>query len=143
MCSCLITSSKPYRIGLVLVLTSLLSAWTCTAILDFNNCADPVPQPHITSLAPGTIRTNAVPVLLIVNGTGFIPGSEIFWNGSPLQTTFMNSSHLQATITQQTLESFGGSAGGSVPISVTSPASSAVVHCSDGGVSGTVVLFIE
>ena len=143
MCSCLITYYKPYRIGLVLVLASLLSAWTCSAIFDFDNCIDAVPQPHVTSLSPETIRANATPVLLIVNGTGFIPRSEILWNGNPLQTTFMNSSNLQATITQQTFESFGGSAGGSVPISVMSPASSVLVHCSNGGVSGIVFLDIE
>ena len=143
MLSCLITHYKPYYIGLVLVLTWLLSAWTCAAIIDFDNCIDAVPQPHVTSLLPDTIAANATPVLLIVNGAGFVPRSEILWNGSPLQTTFVNSSNLQTMITQQTFESFGGSAGGSVRISVMSPASSVVVHCSNGGVSGIIFLEIE
>lgn len=143
MCSCLITFYKPYRIGLVLILTSLLSAWTCRAIFDFDNCTDAVRQPHITSLSPDTIRANAIPVLLIVNGTGFIPRSEILWNGSPLQTTFMNSTQLQTTITQQTFESFGGTSGGSVRISVMSPASSSLVQCANSGVSGFVFLEIN
>lgn len=143
MRSCLITYCKPYRIGLVLVLTSLLSAWTCAGFVNFDNCIDAVPQPQITSLSPDTIRANAVPALLSVNGTGFIARSEILWNGNPLQTTFINSSNLQATITEQTFESFGGSTGGSVQISVMSPSSSVVAHCSNGGVSGIIFLDID
>jgi len=81
--------------------------------------------------------------VLVVNGTGFIPQSQILWNGSPVQTTFMNSSHLQATITQQTFQSFGGSSGGTALISVNSPGASGAVRCSSGGVSGTLVLIIE
>lgn len=142
MCTCLISRCKPCRISLVLVLTALLSAWTCTAIIDFNSCTDAVIQPRLTSLSPDTISANAVPVLLIVNGTGFSSQSEILWNGSPLQTTFTNSAHLQATVTQQTFESFGGLAGGTVLISVLSPAPSGSLRCSDS-VSGTLALFIE
>lgn len=143
MCCCLITYFKPYRVGLVVVLTFLLSAWTCTAIVDFDNCTDPVPQPHVISLSPDTISANAVPLLIVVNGTGFSPQSEILWNGNPLQTTFIDSGHLQATITQQTFELSGGSAGSTALISVMSPASRTVGNCSRGGVSGTLVLFIE
>jgi len=38
------------------------------------------------------------------------------WNGSTLETTFLDSRHLQATITRETLESFGD--GNTVRISV-------------------------
>jgi hypothetical protein len=141
--SCLNTYCKPYRVGLVVVLSFLLSAWTCTAIVDFDSCTNPVPQPNVISLSPGTIPANAVPVLMVVDGTGFSPQSEILWNGNRLQTTFMDSRHLRVTVTQETLELFGGSVGGTVLISVMSPASSTVVRCSIGGVSGTLVLFIE
>ena len=143
MCSCLILRCKPYRIGLVLVLPLLLSAWTCSAILNFDNCTDSVLQPHLTSLSPDTISGTALPVLMVVNGTGFVSQSEILWNGSGLQTTFVDSSHLEATITPQTFESFGGSVGDSVLISVRSPARSNVVRCSNAGVSGTIVLYIQ
>lgn len=143
MHSCLITHCKPYRIGLLLVLTSLLSAWTCTAIVDFNNCSDAVAQPEIDSLSPDTIAAEAEPALLVVNGTGFTSKSEILWNGNSLQTTFLSSRRLQATITQQTFQLFGGLAGGTVLISVMTPPSSTVVRCSNALVSGTLVLFIE
>jgi hypothetical protein len=134
MAACLNTYCKPYHAGLVVVLAFLLSAWTCTAIVDFDNCTDPAPQPHVISLSPDTIPANSVPALIVVDGTGFSPQSEILWNGNSLQTTFLDSRHLQATITQQTFNLFGGSAGVTVLISVRSPASSSVVRCSNGGV---------
>lgn len=143
MFSSLNTHYKPYHIGLVLILTSVLSAWTCTAIVDFDSCTDAARQPHVSSLSPDTILTNSVPALMVVNGSGFAPQSVILWNGNPLQTTFTNSTRLQATITHQTFDSFGGSTGGSVLISVMSPASGTGAHCSNTVVSGTLVLYIE
>lgn len=143
MHSCLITHSKPYRLSSVVVLTALLSGWTCTAIIHFDTCTDAVLQPHVSSLWPDTISADAVPILIVVSGTNFNAQSEILWNGNALQTTFINPNRLQTTITQPTLDLFGGSAGGTVLISVMSPTSSTVVSCSRGGLSGTLVLFIE
>jgi hypothetical protein len=81
--------------------------------------------------------------VLVASGSNFVPRSQIMWNGSALQTTFMNSHRLQTTITQQTVESFGGSAGSTVQISVSSPASVAVFGCPNGGNSATLVLVIN
>ena len=134
---------KLYRIALLLLLTSLLSAWTCTAVVRFNSCPGAVPQPQISGLAPNSISADVVSVLLTIEGSGFVSQSEILWNGNPLQTTFMDSGHLQTTITQQTFDSFGGSAGSSVLISVLSPGSNAVLGCPNGGNSGTLVLDIN
>jgi hypothetical protein len=67
--------------------------------------------------------------VLVVLGTGFTPHSQIRWNGNAMQTTFMDSQHLQTTITQQTFESIGGSAGSSVQISVSSQGSAADSGC--------------
>lgn len=146
MRSCLVNPCKPFgavRIAFVAVLTLLLSGWTtCTAIVDFNSCPGTVPRPQITSLSPDTIPGDAESVPLIVNGSGFVPQSQIMWNGSALQTAFTSSNQLQVTITQQTFESFGGSAGSSVLISVKSPGSAAVVGCPNGGNSATLVLLI-
>src|SRR5882762_2070156 len=92
MWSCLVYPCKPFpsvRIAFLAILTMLLSGWiTCTAIVNFNNCADMVPQPQITSLSPDSIPGDAESVLLIVNGSGFVPQSQIRWNGNPLQTAF-------------------------------------------------------
>jgi hypothetical protein len=147
MQSCLANPCKPFhavRVSFVGILTLLLSGWTtCTAIVNFSSCPGTVPQPQITSLSPDTIPGDAQSVLLIVNGTGFVPQSQIMWNGSALQTMFTDSRHLQAAITQQTVASFGGSAGSSVQISVRSQGSSPVLGCPNGGNSATLALLIN
>jgi hypothetical protein len=147
MRSCLVNPSKPFlsvRIALLAALTLLLSgSTTCNAIVDFNSCSGSVPLPRIVALSPGAIPGDTESVLLTVDGSGFVPQSQIMWNGNALPTTFMDSSHLQATITQQTLDSFGGSAGNSVLISVRSQGSVAIVGCPNGGSSATLVLVIN
>ena len=147
MRSCLVDPCKPFpsvRIAFVAVLTLLLSGWTtCTAIVKFSSCPGTVPLPQITSLSPDTIAGDTESVLLIANGSGFVPQSQIMWNGSALQTTFTDSRHLQATITQQTFDSFGGLAGSSVQISVRSLGSGGVSGCTNGGNSATLDLVIN
>ena len=132
------------RLAFIAALTLLLSAWTtCNGIFVFNSCQASVPQPQITSLSPDTIPSDAESVLLIVNGSGFIPQSQIMWNGRVLQTTFMDSRHLQTTITQQTVDSFGASAGSIVHISVSSPGAIADLGCPNGLNSATLILVIN
>jgi len=82
-------------------------------------------------------------VLLIVVGNNFTPQSQILWNGNVLATTFVDSSHLEAVITQQTFIQFGGSFGNNVIISVNTPVSATVVGCPIPGSSATVVLVIN
>ena len=105
---------KPFSlIALIAVLTLLLSGWTCSGM--FVSCQG-VSQPQITSISPGKIPSDVNSVPLTVAGNGFTPQSQIMWNGSTLETTFLDAHHLQATIRQETLESFGD--GSSVRISV-------------------------
>jgi hypothetical protein len=138
---------KPFpsvRIAFMAALTLLLSGWTtCNAMFLFDSCQGSIPQPQITSLSPGTISVDAESVLLMVNGGGFAPPSQILWNGSALQTTFVDSHHLQTTITRHTFESFGGSAGSDVQISVRSQGSAPVLGCPNGGNSATLMLVIN
>jgi|SRR5579885_1657206 len=142
MSICLIHASKPFRIGFVLVLTLLLPAWTCTAIGGFNSCPGAVSEPQLVALTPNTISADDNSVDLTVEGSGFVSRSEILWNGNPLPTTFVDSHQLRSTITRQTFQSFGGSAGSNVLISVMSPATTFVVGCG-GWSSGTLVLVID
>ena len=124
-------------IALIAALTLLLSGWTCSAM--FISCQGVVAQPEITSLSPDTVSSDAESVLLTVDGSGFTPQSQIMWNGSALPTTFTDSRHVETTITQRTFESFGGSAGSSVQISVRSQGSG----CPPGGNSATLLLVIN
>lgn len=146
MSSCLSNSRKPFpwlRIGLVAVLTLTLSGWTCTAIVGFNSCLGVPTTPQIVSLSPNPIFATGDSVLLIVTGSEFVSQSQILWNGSAVPTTFVDSRHLQARITQQTLDQFGGSFGSSVLISVNSPVSATIVGCPIAASSGTLVLIIN
>ena len=129
------------HIALIAALTLLLSGWTCSAM--FISCQGVGEQPQITSLSPDTIPRDTNSVLLTVDGSGFTPQSQIMWNGSSLQTTFLDSHRLQTTITQQTFDSFGGSAGSSVQISVRSQGSVTDLGCPIGGNSAALVLVIN
>ena len=142
MRSSLVNPCKPFpwiRIALIAVLTLLLSGWTCRAM--FESCQGLVPQAQIASLSPSNIPSDVGSVLLTVDGSGFTPQSQIMWNGSSLETRFTDSRHLETTITQQTFDSFGGSAGSSVQISVRSQGSGS--GCPPGGNSATLVLVID
>jgi hypothetical protein len=147
MRSCLFHSGKPFplvRIAFIAALTLVISGWsTCTAMVDFQSCEGAMPQPQIAALSPGAIPGDSSSVLLTVNGSDFVPQSQIMWNGSALQTTFLDSRHLQATITPQTFESFGGAVGGSVQISVRSLGTGGVSGCSGAGNSATLDLVIN
>jgi hypothetical protein len=112
-------------------------------MVDFNSCQSSMPQPQIASLSPGAIPGDSASVLLTVNGSDFVPQSQIMWDGNALQTTFTDSSHLQTAITQQTFNSFGGAAGSSVRISVRSLESGGVSGCPNGGNSATLELVIN
>lgn len=129
------------RIAFIVALTLLLSGWTCSAM--FISCQGVVVQPQIASLSPDTIPSDTESVLLTVDGSGFTSQSQIMWNGNALQTTFMDSHHVQTTITQHTFDSFGGSAGSSVQISVRSQASFDDLGCPIGGDSAALVLVIN
>lgn len=130
----------PIRVALIAALTLLSSAWTCGAI--FVSCQG-VGQFQVTSLSPDTISSDAESVVLTVDGNGFTAQSQIVWNGNALQTTFMDSHHLQTTVTQQTLDSFGGSVGTNVQISVRSQTSFDGLGCPIGGNSAILVLVIN
>ena len=134
---------KPYRTALILALACLSSAWICTAVVNLDNCRSATPFPQVGALSPNPISADTVSVVLTVEGSGFVPQSEILWNKNPLPTIFMDSRHLQTTITQATFESYGGSAGKNAWITVTSPGGTFAVGCADRGNSSSLLLEID
>jgi hypothetical protein len=68
---------KLYRVNFVLVLLPIISAWTCSSIVNFKSCPGAVPQPQLTALSPDTISADAASVPLTVDGNGFVYHSEI------------------------------------------------------------------
>lgn len=140
MRSSLARSGKPSPsicIAFIAALTLLLSGWTCS--FEFQSCQGVAMRPQITSLTPSSVPRDANSVPLIVEGSGFTPQSQIMWNGSTLETTFMDSHHLQTTITHETFDDFGGSVGSRVQLSVGSRRSG----CPINGNSATLDLAIN
>ena len=56
------------------------------------------PVPTLSSLSPASVPQGSPAVALTASGSGFVPGSTIDWNGSPLPTTYLSASELSATI---------------------------------------------
>ena len=57
------------------------------------------PVPFISQpLVPDAVPPGGGAFTLTVNGTGFVPGAVVNWNGVPLATTFATSSLLTATV---------------------------------------------
>jgi trimeric autotransporter adhesin len=57
-----------------------------------------VAAPDIASIAPAAITAGSGAFTLIVLGKGFVSGSVVQLNGTDLQTTFVNSGHLDAHV---------------------------------------------
>jgi hypothetical protein len=87
-----------------------------TAVLTITD-DDANPVPALTSLVPSSAAAGGSAFTLAVNGTNFVAGSVVRWNGSARTTTFVNTTQLTAAI------SAGDIAGaGTVPITVVNPA---------------------
>jgi hypothetical protein len=89
----------------ILAICSSLSAQT-----------NPVPLVN-RPLVPESAAPGAAGFQLTVNGTGFVSGSVVDWNGSPRSTSFISSSRLQASILSTDLTALG-----TANITVSSPA---------------------
>ena len=61
----------------------------------------PNPTPTLTTLAPNSIVAGSAAFTLTVNGTGFVPGAVVNWNGSPRTTSFVSDTQLAAQITAE------------------------------------------
>jgi peptidoglycan/xylan/chitin deacetylase (PgdA/CDA1 family) len=59
----------------------------------------PNPVPTISSLSPSSATAGGASFTLIVNGSNFINGSTVRWNGSSRTTTFVSATQLTAAIT--------------------------------------------
>jgi IPT/TIG domain len=70
----------------------LLSAGTATA------------APSVGVLSPTTIAAGSDPFVLVVDGDGFVQGSQVLWNGTTRTTTFVSSNRLTAAITRQDVD---------------------------------------
>lgn len=56
------------------------------------------PVPAVTTLAPSSVVAGSGALTLTVNGSNFIGGSQVRWNGANRTTTFISPTQLQAAI---------------------------------------------
>ena len=80
---------------LTLTLAAMM-VWTlCASVALAQN-----PLPHINApLVPGQKAPGAATFTLTVNGSGFVSGAVVNWNGNARTTTFVKSSQVTASIT--------------------------------------------
>src|ERR1700693_386042 len=89
--------------------------------------ANPVPTIN-QPLIPGAAVPGGNAFTLTVNGTGFVSGSTVYWNGSPRITAFVSGSQLTAAIN-------------AADIAVPATASVTVVNPAPGGGRSNPVFF--
>jgi glucose/arabinose dehydrogenase len=87
---------------------------------------DPIdnPAPAISSLSPTSVIAGDPAFTLTVNGSGFVDGSVVRWNGSDRPTTFVGAGQLKAAIAAGDIGAVGAA-----PVTVFTPAPG-------GGLSG-------
>ncbi|MEK6683281.1 MAG: kelch repeat-containing protein [Nitrospirota bacterium] len=117
------------------------------------------PVPTLTSISPNLAVPGTGSFTIIVDGSGFIPGSSVFFNGVPLITTYYSSTQLTSEVPASMIATAGifpvtvinSSPGGgisnaldftvipnSIRLSITSPADGSFITSSSVLVQGTV-----
>jgi hypothetical protein len=88
---------------------------TATATTTLTVMAAPVPA--ISGIAPAFTNSGAGPILLTVNGSGFMANSTVYWGSTALATQYVSATQLTAQITASEI-----AASGTTPIIVQTPA---------------------
>jgi hypothetical protein len=104
-------------------------------------CGSARPAPLIGSLSPSTISFSQLSpgVVLTVNGSQFVPSSEIVINGKALAAIAVSSQQLKVTLTTDVI-----SAPGKVDVKVMTPSgNTGDVGCTSGGTSTALVLTVN
>src|SRR5512135_3377821 len=78
---------------------SILLTWMFVLLASTMTLAQGNPVPLINQpLVPTATLPGGPTFILTVNGTGFVSGAGVNWNGAALTTTFVNSSQLTARV---------------------------------------------
>jgi hypothetical protein len=67
----------------------------------------PSVSPAVTTLVPSSVPVNSAPFTVTINGDNFGTDATVFWNGTPLRTTFISSRQIAATLTNTDLTTVG------------------------------------
>src|SRR5262249_50843112 len=74
------------------------------------------PVPAITGIKPSSAGAGGPDFILTVNGSNFVAGSTVQWNGSDRATTFSSATKLTASITASDIQT-----GGTANVTVNNP----------------------
>ncbi|MBL8189997.1 MAG: hypothetical protein JNK38_18425 [Acidobacteria bacterium] len=105
-----------------------------TAATTFTNGAVTItgqnnPVPSVSSISPNSATAGGAGFTLTVNGSNFVSGATVHWNGSPRSTTFVSAAQLTAIISAADITSAG-------------TANITVVNPAPGGGTSNAVQFI-
>ena len=115
--------------------TCLLAAGLCaplaaaSALPPFLAMAGDNPVPYIFTLSPAAASTGGADFTLEVSGGGFVPGSQVQWDGVPKPTTYGSATQLSALVT-------------AADVAVSKTVSITVVNPSPGGGASTPVAYV-
>jgi uncharacterized protein (TIGR03437 family) len=76
-------------------------------VIDDTLTNPPANTPGLTSLSPSTAVAGAGAFTMTVNGSGFVSGSVVQWNGAALTTTFVSATQLTAAVPASDIASIG------------------------------------
>ncbi len=108
----------------LLAVTAILSVLAVSLASAQNN-----PVPLINDpLVPTTVAPGGPGFTLTVNGIGFVQGSVVDWNGSPLTTNFVSESQLTATV---------------APANIAAPGTAAITAVNPGTAVASNIQFLE
>ncbi len=127
------------RLKLVALAPLVVLAACSNALNPF--CGSARPAPLIGSLSPSTVTFAQVQqgVLLTVNGSQFVPASEIVINGTALGATAISSQQLQVMLTTGVI-----SEPGQFDVKVVTPSGKVGdVGCTSGGTSSALLLTVH
>ena len=85
-----------------------------------NRIVQGTPIPLITALNPAATTTGSPDLTLQLNGSGFVEGATVLWNGATRATTFISAGQLQAAIPSADLV-LSGQDIATVPVTVQNP----------------------
>jgi hypothetical protein len=127
----------------VLLLTGSLSLTGCAGayFVGGATCFGLAPAPVVFSVVPSPLEMNALPVTMEVTGDNFQTWSTVYWDKVPLQTRYVNSSHLEVALKTMPVSNSDGTA--QISVFTAHQAKNHTVGCTDGGFSGTVVIFFH
>ena len=90
------------------VITAAPGGGTSSSVnFTISNTAVSNPLPTLSSISPAIATAGAAAFTLTVNGTNYINGSVINWNGAALTTTFISATQLSAVVPASNISTAG------------------------------------